>query len=73
MACDQSGHEDDALQIPEESFLLLRDIAPVVMTPYQSSWTDPAATELEIAYRLDVNEFRGQRSLQLIVEQLAAC
>ncbi len=37
------------------------------------SWPNPAATELEIAYRLDVNEFRGQRSLQLIVEQLAVC
>jgi len=33
-------------------------------------WPDPAREEVEIAYRLDVNEFRGQRSLQLMVEHL---
>lgn len=36
-------------------------------------WPDLSVNEIEIAYRLDVNEFRGQRSVQLVVEQLAAC
>ena len=35
-------------------------------------WPDDSAELVEIAYRLDVNEFRGQRSVQLIVEQLVA-
>jgi single-stranded-DNA-specific exonuclease len=34
-------------------------------------WPDQAIEQVEIAYRLDVNEFRGQRSVQLVVEHLA--
>lgn len=34
-------------------------------------WPDPGIREMEIAYRLDVNEFRGRRSLQLVVEHVA--
>jgi single-stranded-DNA-specific exonuclease len=33
-------------------------------------WPDPAVGQVEIAYRLDVNEFRGQRSVQLVIEHL---
>ncbi len=33
-------------------------------------WPDPAIEHVEIAYRLDVNEFRGQRSVQLVVEHI---
>ena len=33
-------------------------------------WPDQSIGRVEIAYRLDVNEFRGKRSLQLMVEQL---
>lgn len=33
-------------------------------------WPHQSAQRVEIAYRLDVNEFRGQRSLQLMVEHL---
>jgi single-stranded-DNA-specific exonuclease len=33
-------------------------------------WPDPSVEQVEIAYRLDVNEFRGQRSVQLMVEYL---
>ena len=33
-------------------------------------WPDPSIAEIEIAYRLDVNEFRGQRSVQLMIEHL---
>lgn len=35
-------------------------------------WPDLSINEIEIAYRLDVNEFRGQRSVQLMVEHLVA-
>ncbi|KEA64938.1 Single-stranded-DNA-specific exonuclease RecJ [Marinobacterium lacunae] len=33
-------------------------------------WPDQSVTEVEVVYRLDVNEFRGQRNLQLMIEQL---
>lgn len=33
-------------------------------------WPDPSVEQVEIAYRLEVNEFRGQRSVQLMVEHL---
>ena len=34
-------------------------------------WPDPSIEQVEIAYRLDVNEYRGQRSVQLMVEHIA--
>ena len=33
-------------------------------------WPDPSIAQVEIAYRLDVNEYRGQRSVQLMVEHI---
>ncbi|TXS91832.1 single-stranded-DNA-specific exonuclease RecJ [Parahaliea aestuarii] len=33
-------------------------------------WPDASVTEIEAAYRLDVNEFRGQHSVQLVIEFL---
>ena len=33
-------------------------------------WPNPSVEQVEIAYRLEVNEFRGQRSVQLMVEHL---
>jgi single-stranded-DNA-specific exonuclease len=33
-------------------------------------WPDQSVEEVEIAYRLDVNEFRGRQSVQLVVEHL---
>jgi single-stranded-DNA-specific exonuclease len=33
-------------------------------------WPNESAQTVHIAYRLDVNEFRGKRSLQLMVESL---
>jgi len=33
-------------------------------------WPDQSVEQVEIAYRLDVNEYRGQRSVQLMVEYL---
>ncbi|MDD1784050.1 single-stranded-DNA-specific exonuclease RecJ [Enterovibrio sp. ZSDZ35] len=35
-------------------------------------WPDPSVQMVELAYRLDVNEFRGNRTVQLMVEHLAA-
>ena len=35
-------------------------------------WPDESVGQVELAYRLDVNEFRGRRSVQLMVEQLVA-
>jgi len=34
-------------------------------------WPNPQASQLDIAYRLDINEYRGNQSVQLIVEHLA--
>ncbi len=33
-------------------------------------WPDPEAAEISLAYRLEVNEFRGERNLQLVVERI---
>ena len=35
-------------------------------------WPDESVLEVEVAYRLEVNEFRGKRSVQLMVEYLRA-
>jgi single-stranded-DNA-specific exonuclease len=35
-------------------------------------WPAPQVEQVEIAYRLDVNEYRGTRSVQLMVEHLVA-
>jgi single-stranded-DNA-specific exonuclease len=35
-------------------------------------WPDDSVLEVEVAYRLEVNEFRGKRSVQLMVEYLRA-
>jgi len=33
-------------------------------------WPDPQSKQVTLAYRLDINEFRGKQSVQLMVEQL---
>jgi single-stranded-DNA-specific exonuclease len=35
-------------------------------------WPAPDAAEIELAYRLSVNEFRGNTTLQLMVEHILA-
>ncbi len=35
-----------------------------------SLWPDPGVREVQLAYKLDINEFRGNRSLQLIIDHL---
>jgi len=36
-------------------------------------WPDESVQTLRLVYRLDINEFRGQRTLQLMVDQLQPC
>lgn len=35
------------------------------------AWPNPQVTQLDLAYRLDVNEYRGNQTVQLVVEHLA--
>ncbi|MBJ7222655.1 MULTISPECIES: single-stranded-DNA-specific exonuclease RecJ [unclassified Brenneria] len=35
-----------------------------------SVWPDPSIKEVEMVYRLDINEFRGKRSVQLLIQHL---
>lgn len=35
-----------------------------------SIWPDSSVREAELAYKLDVNEFRGKRSVQLLIQHL---
>ncbi|HUH37999.1 MAG TPA: single-stranded-DNA-specific exonuclease RecJ [Spongiibacteraceae bacterium] len=37
-----------------------------------AQWPAPQVSAVHLAYKLDVNEFRGQRSVQLLVEHIAA-
>ena len=34
------------------------------------TWPDESFERVDIAYRLDVNEYRGRRNVQLVVEHL---
>lgn len=36
-----------------------------------SQWPNHAAKQVQLAYKLDINEFRGQRNVQLLVEQIS--
>jgi single-stranded-DNA-specific exonuclease len=36
-------------------------------------WPDAMVKRVHIAYRLDINVFRGQETVQLIIEQITAC
>lgn len=36
-------------------------------------WPNNSATRVKLAYRLDINEYRGKQSLQLMVEYLEVC
>ena len=33
-------------------------------------WPDNSIRQAEVAYKLDINEFRGQRNVQLLIEHL---
>jgi len=36
-------------------------------------WPNHQAKKVQLAYRLDINEFRGKQSVQLMIENLALC
>jgi single-stranded-DNA-specific exonuclease len=36
-------------------------------------WPDPAVSEGGVVYTLDINEYRGERRLQLLVSSLWPC
>jgi single-stranded-DNA-specific exonuclease len=38
-----------------------------------SQWPNNQVGEVELAYRLDINEFRGKQSVQLMIESLTPC
>lgn len=38
-----------------------------------NQWPDASVKQVQLVYKLDVNEFRGNQSVQLLVEQLASC
>lgn len=56
------------LQLPGDGGL----IEAIAFNIDPAVWPDQEVQVLHLVYRLDVNEFRGQRSLQLIVEHLEA-
>ncbi|MGQ7194955.1 hypothetical protein ACUOA9_16200, partial [Escherichia sp. HC-TM1] len=33
-------------------------------------WPDNGVREVQLAYKLDINEFRGNRSLQIIIDNI---
>ena len=33
-------------------------------------WPDPSVREVELAFKLDINEYRGNRSVQLMIQHL---
>jgi single-stranded-DNA-specific exonuclease len=52
---------------PVGSELLLDAIAFNIDPKY---WPNPSVMQVEIAYRLEVNDYRGQQTVQLLIEQL---
>lgn len=39
----------------------------------RARWPDNAARQVRLVYRLDINEYRGERTLQLMVEHIEPC
>ena len=46
------------------------DIDAIAFNVDLQCWPNQSAREIEIAFKLDVNEFRGKVNLQLMVEQI---
>ena len=36
----------------------------------EALWPDPSVREVELAFKLDINEYRGNRSVQLMIQHL---
>ncbi len=62
------GHHLKMVLTPLDSELCVDAIA---FNIDPGEWPDPSVNQVDLAYRLDINEYRGRRSLQLLVEQLA--
>ena len=39
----------------------------------RNDWPDESVRQVRLVYRMDINEFRGQRNLQLLIEHIEAC
>jgi single-stranded-DNA-specific exonuclease len=52
------------LQAPQQT------IDAIAFNIDEEHWPAPDMSHIEIAYRLDINEFRGNQSLQLMVEHI---
>ena len=52
---------------------ILKRLAAIAFNVDAARWPDPTPSAVRLAYRLDVNEFRGERSVQLQVEHVEAC
>lgn len=61
------NHLKMVLSPPDDDAVIVDAIAFNVS---EEDWPPATATEITLAYRLSVNEFRGNRSLQLMVEHL---
>ncbi|HSC76670.1 MAG TPA: single-stranded-DNA-specific exonuclease RecJ [Pseudomonadales bacterium] len=49
-----------------------RQIEAIAFNVDTAIWPDPAVTHVRLAYRLDVNEYNGLRSAQLLVQHIVA-
>lgn len=49
-----------------------RQLDAIAFNVDREQWPNPTVSWAELAYKLDVNEFRGQESVQLLVTHLAA-
>ena len=65
--CDKGERHLKVMVEPVDGGPLLDGIAFNVDT---SIWPDNGVREVQLAYKLDINEFRGNRSLQLIIDHL---
>ena len=64
------SHLKMVLSPPADERLLLDAIA---FNVDRSCWPNDGVREVRLVYRLDINEFRGQRNLQLLVEHIEPC
>lgn len=64
------SHLKMVLSPPADERILLDAIA---FNVDRSCWPDDGVRQVRLVYRLDINEFRGQRNLQLLVEHIEPC
>lgn len=57
---------------PINAFTSTQSIDAIAFNIDLNRWPDPSVQQVEIAYRLNINEYRGNRSVQLMVEHIKA-